>query len=128
LEVETLLLAGKLPEEDHCVLCGVMTDTAICCRTECERAHVKSGQPSFWLYLLSFLTLGWLGAAVAKSAAGEDQEWGKDRSFSLPLRVCDTCRQELTNPAELKAALCRVPLYRRLLNKYPGARVSLPAS
>src|SRR5947208_3547697 len=71
LAVEALLLAGELPEEDHCVLCGVATDATVCCRTECERAYVRSGQPSWWVYLLAFLTFGWLGVAVAKSTAGE---------------------------------------------------------
>lgn len=128
LVVETLLLAGKLPEEDHCVLCGVATDTSVCCRTECERARVQSGQPSLWHYLLGFLTFGWLGVVIASLWAREDREWGKDRIFSLPLRVCDACRQRLTTPAEVKAALCRVPLYRRLLTKYPCAKISLPGS
>ena len=128
LAIETLLLAGRLPEEDHCVLCGVATDTSIYCRTECERAYVLAGRPSLWVYLLAFVTFGWLGVAVAKSTAGEDQEWGKDRIFLLPLRVCNACRQGMTNPAEVKAALVRVPLYRRLLKKYPDARVSLLAS
>jgi hypothetical protein len=127
LEVEALLLARKLPEEDHCVLCGAATEASVCCRTECERAHVGSGRPSWGVYLLAFLTFGWLGVAVTSSTAGGDTEWGKDRIFPLPLRVCDSCRQGLSNPAELKAALCRVPLYRRLLEKYPGARVSLLA-
>ncbi|HEV3078993.1 MAG TPA: hypothetical protein VGY66_04415 [Gemmataceae bacterium] len=128
LMVESLLLAGKLPEEDHCVLCGVKTGTSICCRTECERARMVSGQPSWWVYLAAVLTFGWLGAVFAKATAGEAREWGKDRIFSLPLRVCDACRQSLTSPAQLRAALCRVPLYRRLLNKYPDATVSLLAS
>jgi len=126
--IESLLLAGKLPEEDHCVLCGVPTDSSICCWTECEQAHVESGKPSWGAYLAAFLTLGWLGVALAKSTEGEAREWGKDRSFPLPLRVCDACRQGLTGPAKLRAALYRVPLYRRLLDKYPDAAVSLRAS
>src|SRR5262249_51142395 len=44
--VETLLLAGKLPQEKHCVVCGDATDDSICCKTECERAYVESGRPS----------------------------------------------------------------------------------
>jgi hypothetical protein len=123
--VETLLLAGKLPEEDHCVLCGVATTASICCTTECERASVVSGRPSWWVYLLGFLTFGWLGVAVARATAGDDREWGRDRIFPLPLRVCANCRDQLTRAADLKAALSRVPVYRRLLEKYPNARVSL---
>jgi hypothetical protein len=72
---------------------------------------------------LAFLTLGWLGVVVAKSTQGEDKEWGKDRIFPLPLRVCLSCQQRLKSPAEVKAALCRVPLYERLLMKYPNSKV-----
>lgn len=128
MAVEALLLAGKLPEEDHCVLCGTETSATVCCKTECERARVRGGQPPLWAYLLGYLTFGWLGVLIAELTAGEEREWGKDRVFPLPLRVCDACRRGLTNPAAVKAALCRVPLYQRLLAKYPRARVSLPAS
>ncbi len=128
LAVETLLLAGNLPEENHCVLCGVPTSASICCRTECERAQVQDGRPALWVYALAFLTFGWLGVILAKSTAREDREWGKDRIFPLPLRVCDACRQGLISPAELKVAMCRVRLYERLLKKYPNAKVSLIAS
>jgi hypothetical protein len=127
--VEALLLAGRLPEEDRCVLCGVPTDGIITCTTECERAYVQSGHRPWWVYPLAFLTFGWVGTAAAaadtlRASAGEAREWGKDRIFPLPLRVCAACRPRVTKPAELKAALSRVPVYRRLLEKYPGARVT----
>jgi hypothetical protein len=131
LAVESLLLAGKLPEEDHCVLCGVATDTYLCYRTECERARVEGPRPARWTYLPAFLAFGWLGAigiAVARSKARDSQEWGEDRIYSLPLRICGPCGEGLTDPTKVKAALRRVPLYRRLLEKYPQARVSLPDS
>lgn len=122
--VETLLLAGKLPEEHTCILCGALTDASICCTTECERAYVKSGQPPWYVYVLGYITFGWVGVAIA-STSGEDREWGTDRVFPLPLRVCAACRPRLTSPADLKDAMMRVRLYRRLLAKYPDARVSL---
>jgi hypothetical protein len=123
--VETLLLANKLPEEVNCILCGRATDGVIRCTTECERAYVEVGEPSRWGLLIGYLTFGWLGAAVAAAGAGEDREWGKDRIFPLPLRVCATCRPRLTTEEELKAALSRVLVYRRLLEKYPHAKVTL---
>ena len=123
LAVESLLLAGELPEERHCVLCGEATDSSVTCKIQCERALVQSGRPPFWAYLLAMLTLGWIWLAVVKSTQGEDKEWGKDRIFPLPLRVCLSCRQRLKTPAEVKAALCRVQLYERLLMKYPNAKV-----
>jgi hypothetical protein len=124
LEVEALLLAGKLPQEHHCVLCGVATDASICCRTVCELARVREHR-SVWGYILGFLAFGWLGLALGRAISGAETEWGKDRIFLLPLRICDACRQTLSNPAELKQGLRRVALYQRLLKKYPDARVSL---
>ena len=48
--VETLLLAGKLPEEDHCILCGDATGATIRCTIDCERAYVQRSRPSPWVY------------------------------------------------------------------------------
>jgi hypothetical protein len=126
--VETLLLAGKLPQENHCILCGTATDGLLCCRTECERAYVQSGRPPWWVYLFSYLTFGWIGVVAASASRREDREWGKDRIFPLPLRVCGACQHQLAGPAELKAALCRVQVYRHLLEKYPYARVTVSSS
>jgi hypothetical protein len=126
--VETLLLAGRLPEEDHCVLCGVPTQETICCITECERAYIKSGRHSWLTYLDGFLTLGSLGVTIVTALREKDREMGKDRTFPLPLRACSACGQRLIGPAELKAALCRVPVYRALLEKYPESRLTLSGS
>jgi hypothetical protein len=125
MAVDALLHAGKLPEEDHCVLCGMATDGTICCYTECEKAYVQERSPSWLAMVLAFLTFGLLGAVIVAHAPRKRTEWGRDHIYSLPLRVCDACRQELTSVEALKDALCRVPLYRRLLKKYPAARVSL---
>jgi hypothetical protein len=123
LTIESLLLAGELPEETNCVLCGERTDSSVCCKIQCEQALVRSGRPSLWAYLLAGLTLGWLGLAILKATQQEDKEWGKDRLFPLPLRICVSCRQRLKTPAEVKEALCQVPLYEQLLMKYPKTRV-----
>lgn len=126
MAVEALLLAGKLPEEDRCVLCGAATEQSVCCAVECERARVDSGAPSAVTRLVGFLTFGWLGLLVAEAARTEPRESGKDRIYRLPLRVCDACRPRLTGAAEARAALRRVRLYRRLLDKYPEAVVAPP--
>jgi hypothetical protein len=126
--VETLLLAGKLPAERNCVLCGVATEASVCCTVDCERAYVQSGRKPWWLYLLGFVTFGWFGVVVVGASTEDDREVGKDRVFPLPLRICSACRPRLTSPTEVKAALRRVPLYHELLEKYPGATVSLPST
>jgi hypothetical protein len=84
LAVEAMLLAGKLPQRDHCVLCGVKTDTAVWCKTDCERARIQSGQPSAWTYVLAFPAFGWLGVLLARSTVKPDTEVGKDRIFDVP--------------------------------------------
>jgi len=129
MEIETLLLAGRLPEEDHCVLCGTITDHKICCRTECERAQVKSERWPWWALLLALLTCGVSIALAAivilAGTRGKPVEHGKDRVYDLPLRICDECSRDLINEEEIKDAMWEVGLYRRLLEKYPRARVSL---
>jgi hypothetical protein len=127
LAVEALLLACRLPEEDCCVLCGVATDGSVSCRTECERAYVDDGTPSWWVWLLGFLTAGMFGVAVVAASRKQEQEWGKDRIYSLPLRVCDACRPGLASEQAVLEALCAVPLYRQLLTRFPGTKVYLPA-
>jgi hypothetical protein len=125
LVLETLLLAGKLPEEDECVLCSEPTAGCVSCVVDCERAVVSDGRPSFWAELGLIVLFGWIGVLLARSGRKEPMEWGKDRSFTLPLRLCDACRPALTNFASVTRALRSVPLYRRLLDKYPRAVITL---
>jgi hypothetical protein len=123
--IETLLLAGKLPEEEECVLCSKRTAGCVFCYVEFERAVVVDGRPPLWAVIGMVFLFGWIGALLARSARREPREWGKDRSFTLPLRLCKRCQPALTDRASLKRALRSVPLYRRLLDKYPDAWVSL---
>lgn len=122
--IETLLLAKKLPEEHHCLLCAVPTEATVFCQTECERVRVGQ-ETTWWKYLLAIFTLGWMGVAVIERSSGGGQEFGKDRIFSLPLRVCDICRKQLTSREKIMSTLVRVPVYSTLLKKYPRAVVFL---
>lgn len=129
MEVETLLLAGRLPEEKDCVLCGTTTDHYVRCRTECEKAEVKEEPWPWWLWVLVLLTCGVLvplGAVVVLAGTKRQAtEHGKDRVYDLPLRICNECQQQLTDEDEVKDAMWESPAYRRLLKKYPDAKVSL---
>jgi hypothetical protein len=129
--VETLLAAGRLPEETHCILCGTAADGIVFCKAECERAKIVDGRPSFWQWLLSGYLLGLFAVLflqLARQEKGQEKEVGKDRIYTLPLRICDRCRPELTSPEAIKRAMSQVRLYRRLLEKYPDTRVSMPDS
>jgi hypothetical protein len=121
LAIERLLAAGRLPEETECVVCGVRTDDICRCWVDCEQAVVRPGGTG--LHPVSLLT-ALLGLVVFSSRRAE--EYGRDRLFYLPLRVCAGCRSGmLQHEPAVKTALGRVPLYRQLLEKYPHARVQL---
>jgi len=124
-EVEALLLAGVLPEEDHCVLCGDLTESILRCRIECERAHTKDDRP-WWVWLLAFFAGGAIFGSIAMGEDKQNQttEYGKDRIFDLPLRACRTCQNKIREKEDLKKTLWEVPLYRELLRKYPKAEIS----
>src|ERR1700687_1888932 len=85
LVLETLLLAGKLPEETECVLCSEQTAGCVSCQVDCVRAVVSDGRLWFWAELGLIVLFGWIGVLLARSARKEPREWGKDRSFTLPL-------------------------------------------
>ena len=128
LEIEAQLLAGTLPQEKNCVVCGEATDGCIHCWAECEKAYVEAVRPSPWAYLLGFATLGFFGAAavaVARTKTSDAKVWGEDRNFSLPLRVCSKCGPGLADAEKMEVALRRVPLYRRLLAKFPEAKLTM---
>ncbi len=110
LVVERLLAAGMLPEETACVLCGVETEGRCHFWTRCERAVVRRG--GFFLHPITLLT-ALLGLMVFSSR--RDEEYGRDRLFRLPLRVCSGCRPGLRNEEAAKAAL--VFLARKLASK-----------
>ncbi|MCI0685251.1 MAG: hypothetical protein L0Y71_24400 [Gemmataceae bacterium] len=124
--IESLLLAQELPQERECVLCGIATDHVVSCRTICEQAYVETGDRPWWQVLIAAVTFGWLFALIFAADRKPAQEFGNDRIYSLPLRVCDRCVPQLSNATAVKEALGRAPLYRRLLAEYPDTVVELP--
>jgi hypothetical protein len=128
LEIEAGLLAGTLLEGDKCLVCEAATDGLIYCLAECEKAPIENLGPSKWTLLVAFLTFGFLGSLAVSLASSKSEDakvWGEDRTFTLPMRVCPKCQRELTDLEKLAATLRRVPVYRRLLAKYPDTVVSL---
>jgi hypothetical protein len=129
--VETLIAAGRLPEGDECVECGTATTATLCCVAECERAYLKHSAPPAPIRGLLGVVIGAIPLVgpiillILEGMSGGPREWGKDRIFPLPLRICEGCQQGLTSEAKIKAALVRIPVYKDLLDKYPGATVRL---
>lgn len=112
------------------MLCCEPTAGCVSCQVDCERAVVSYHQPPWWMALVFLVLCNWIGLLFGLLLAlvlrrEEPKESGKDRSFTLPLRLCDECRPTLTNVEAVKRTLRSVPLYRRLLDKYPRAVISL---
>jgi hypothetical protein len=129
--IEHLLVTGELVCGNSCVECGIDTDALIHVQTECERVFkVRSGDFSWplFLFLLVFCPLFWgwyLWAFILVRASEEEHEYGRDKIYPLPLRICLTCQQKLKNPALIKQCLRKIAEYDLLLEKFPDAKVSL---
>jgi hypothetical protein len=129
--IEHLLLTRDLVPSKACVECGIDTDAIIHVQTECERVvKERSGEFSWplFLFLLFVCPLWWLWYLWAYVLIGErpqEHEFGRDKIYPLPLRVCKACQQKLSNAAIIKQSLRKVPEYDFLLEKFPDARVTL---
>jgi hypothetical protein len=125
--IESLLAAGHLPETHDCVWCGKTTHETIIISTECERAFKKRETGGWFLTLILFAAFGIF--ALLKSAVyrGEscEEEYGRDRIYPLPVPLCLECQAPALHALQLKQLLASFDSYRRLLDKYPEAKVSL---
>lgn len=124
LLIEHALQAGELPPDDRCAGCAARTADTVRVRAECERRWTANEGARFaWLGLL----FGIGGYLLARAAAQErdPRQYGRDKVYDLPLPVCPGCRPRLGRPRELRRALGQVPLYDRLLEKFPNARLTL---
>jgi hypothetical protein len=125
--IEQLLLAGKLPDQDCCLFCGTPTNEVVHVVVECERAQVgQTGRSLLW-YVGVYLLFP-LAAILTRAAEGPSQstERGRDKIYSLPLRLCLECRENMTASRTTRDILHLVPIYHRLLLKYPKAIVRDP--
>src|SRR5262249_17860760 len=114
-----------VPDGDECAGCSVRTDDISYVQAECEKMEVRrSGWASHAEGVLYALFFGWFFAWMAFRNSGEPRHVGRDLTYRLPLRLCGRCAGRLRGRA-LRKAMCKVPLYERLLQKYPMAKVTL---
>jgi hypothetical protein len=121
--IERLLAAGRLPADNRCVGCGKETDRVTRVRAECERAVVRGGGVS-WARLLLTILAAPFGVLVIPRG-GPEQEYGRDKIYSLPLVLCEPCQRAAQDRRVLWDYFQRVPLYYELLTKFPAAQVEL---
>jgi hypothetical protein len=127
LLVKVMLREGRVPDGDECAGCAVRTDDVHHVRADCEKKEVRwiGGDGGIAAVLVGLLFGPLFGWVTYKSRrTGEPREIGRDLTFQLPLRLCARCARRMRGTA-LKKAMCQVPLYDRLLQKYPRARLSI---
>ncbi|MGL6096294.1 MAG: hypothetical protein ACRC7O_10925 [Fimbriiglobus sp.] len=116
-----LLLTGRLPLEQHCVLCDHVTDNKATYHVVCERPEVGRTLPGWqWALLLFLSPFAW---AKLLSAGDDAPVHGRSVSFRLPIRVCEFCVAGLTTHAAVRDAFCRTPVYTDLFEKYPHSLI-----
>jgi hypothetical protein len=127
LEIEQLLLAGALSKTTHCVDCGLETDHGVEIVVECERAQTEHARswPTMIFNLLTFpvFVIGGLLIFRFPGSRQPPTEKGTDRIYTLPVKICGSCAAQIRGPKEAKRVLGLVPVYARLLKKYPEAKV-----
>lgn len=127
--IEQLLLAGALPPHHNCVHCGMATANTLTIRVECERVwRRKSGESGLGGMMGLFISAWLLGPiAFLFREKTELHEFGRDKIYALPLPICADCRPMVSNDLAVWVSLERVPEYRRLLEKFPEAKVDVVA-
>ena len=128
-QLRTMYLDKQLPPDTHCMFCQTKTAATLECWVECERAKVYASgigptvvKTLFLNSILPFFGLFYLplGAGVSQDA----EAYGNDLVVRTPLSICENCLHRTSRTeASVRTFLRSVPLYRQLLDTYPGARV-----
>ena len=125
LVLERLAASGRLVASGACSRCGRDDAATVHITVTCERSWTKTSRLAWWL----MPALPWFARILVREEAEEApaQQFGRDVSLRLPLRLCAACRPEVRDRAALCDVLREVPEFAALLDRYPAARLSLPA-
>jgi hypothetical protein len=126
LAIEYLLAAGLLAGAKSCVCCRADTREMIVVSAECERALTNHSGGRVWASFFGFwLTAILFPIAVWLREQRSEEVHGRDKFYRLPLPVCASCKPNVRGTTALKQYLRQIPEYRRLLDKFPDARVAV---
>jgi hypothetical protein len=126
--IEHMLASGEVPGNGRCANCGKPTTQVVHIETECERSWTVPQGASWgslvaagclWSVILSPVRIIFYGSPP------EEERYGSDKSFMLPLCMCPGCVPAMSDGAAIKRCLFGVPAYRQLLDKFPDATVRL---
>lgn len=116
-ELDQLVGTSALPMEETCGACGAATAGVRHVNVSCERSEER--QSTTW----AWSPLALLAGAVRFVGERTTRRLGRDVAYRLPVRVCDGCAARSWPRTEVRALLERTPLYARLFDKYPHAKV-----
>ena len=123
--IRRMIAEGALPWGKVCAVSGRPTDDVIELHVQCERSYSPRGSSPLVLYF-------WPLLALIDGARSERREiLGRDTVVCVPLRVAQDFHHRLarrTGQRTLRRLLRGVPVYARLLQEYPQARVTVGAS
>jgi hypothetical protein len=120
LVIENFLIRGEVPFDDKCVKCEEPTDQLVRVLTKCERGWVQQTGGVTWLTALMMIF-----SPVIVFQRREERSYGRDKIYSLPLRICPACLATIRTRDDVKHCLRAVPVYNLLLDKFPDAEVSI---
>jgi hypothetical protein len=125
-EIEHLLQANALPLEKDCLICHRTTQHVFHVQVDCERAINKSSRSRS--EGCAFVLVGGLWGYFLYRTLMRDQsqiQHGRDLLFKLPLRICERCASDVQTSEEARLAMMESSLFRRLLEKFPNAKITL---
>ena len=119
-----MLERKEVPGDRSCCACGEEFAVVWQMKVACETAETKERGMRYFPLGLLFGAVGLLFASLIPRKE-ETVERGRNVSFDLPLRFCSTCAVTCRGK-ELRQKLEAVDEYRRLLEKYPHAKIGQP--
>lgn len=127
-QIEEMIRNGELPTDKVCPISGRNADETILFHIQCERSWVRGGEPTDIGKILAYYMLfGWIGAIIASRKMQTREEFGRETSATVPLRISSEVRAKIFRTRRqktLKSFLHHVPIYQRLLREYPDAVVT----
>lgn len=129
--INRMIDTGELPYGRECVLSGFPTNDLHPVRVECEKKWTTGagkGRGLFVIFTVLFMPFWIIWALIGKALLDDPRrELGRDTAIEVPLRVHSDFREKLrgmTNQRALQKLLRTVPIYSKLLDEYPHAKIA----
>lgn len=126
--IARMVAAGELTGEGPCAVSGRTTSDVLTIHVQAERPVPGREASDSWVALTLIMPLAGLLALLRRDGYAQRADHGRDTALEVPLRVRREYHDRLRRRAgrrRLRALLRTVPVYARLLDEYPTARLSV---